>query len=109
MLIVFSHQQESNEYESTLEKMKSAYQLMGLMYDLKDTNKIRKASVCYKKRFSQIRFQNRILRLQKPLNKHIYFDDDDEPCNNIKVTNHTPRQCFSKPFSVRLVFMKDSI
>lgn len=74
----FSHEKESDEF---VEKIKSAYQLMGLMYDLENTKKIRKASVWYKKRFSQIRFQNRILRLQKPVNKHIYFDDDDDVIN----------------------------
>uniref|UniRef100_A0A1B6LF14 Trimethylguanosine synthase n=1 Tax=Graphocephala atropunctata TaxID=36148 RepID=A0A1B6LF14_9HEMI len=74
-----SHERESDEWST--EKVKSAYQLMGLMYDMEKTEKIRKASVWYKKRFSQIRFQNRILRLQKPPNKHIYFDDDDEVCN----------------------------
>lgn len=72
---IFRHERENDE---SAEKVQSAYQLMGLMYDLENTKKIRKASVWYKKRFSQIRFQNRILRLQKPVNKHIYFDDDDE-------------------------------
>ncbi|KAG8293109.1 Trimethylguanosine synthase [Homalodisca vitripennis] len=75
-----SHERESDE--GCTEKVKSAYQLMGLMFDMEKTEKIRKASIWYKKRFSQIRFQNRILRLQKPPNKHIYFDDDDEVCKD---------------------------
>lgn len=78
MYCLSSH--ESENCKSSVEKIKSAYQLMGLMYDLEHSTKIRKASVCYKKRFSQIRFQNRILRLQKPQNKHIYFHDDEESC-----------------------------
>lgn len=76
-LQLFSHENEVNG--ACVEKVKSAYQLMGFMFDMENTKKIRKASVWYKKRFNQIRFQNRILRLHKPLpNRHIYFDDDGE-------------------------------
>ncbi|XP_054288289.1 trimethylguanosine synthase-like isoform X2 [Macrosteles quadrilineatus] len=75
-----SHENEANG--SCAEKVKSAYQLMGFMFDMEKTKKIRKASVWYKKRFNQIRFQNRILRLHKPMpNKKIYFDDEGEVVN----------------------------
>ncbi|RZF39452.1 hypothetical protein LSTR_LSTR000973 [Laodelphax striatellus] len=70
--------------KQNLNRANSAFNLMGFVYDPDETNKAKPGSVFYWKK--NIRLQNRLLKIHtnslinnKPsLNKHIYFDDEDE-------------------------------
>ncbi|XP_039284575.1 trimethylguanosine synthase isoform X2 [Nilaparvata lugens] len=66
------------------DRANSAFNLMGYVYEADEANKAKPGSVYYWKK--NIRLQNRLLKIHtnslinnKPsLNKHIYFDDEDE-------------------------------
>lgn len=78
--MLFSH--DSDVDEASVDRAKSAFHLMGFVFHRDSNTKfpnISKAQVVYKKR--NIRSQNRSLRintLKTPMNRHIYFDDDDD-------------------------------
>lgn len=73
---------DSDVDDASVDRAKSAFHLMGFVFRRDSNTKfpnISKAQVVYKKR--NIRSQNRSLRintLKTPMNRHIYFDDDDD-------------------------------
>lgn len=60
---------------SSLEKTKGAFSLMGFVFSEGERKNVEKAHVVYRKR--NIRYHNRMLKLPRP--NHIRFDDDGNP------------------------------
>ncbi|XP_043260752.1 trimethylguanosine synthase [Colletes gigas] len=79
-----SHEADCDETGEGLETVKKAFSLMGYTFNESHKQLTMQGEVVYRKR--NIRLQNRQLKMKyfrpKPINKHIYFDD-----NGVEITN----------------------
>ncbi|XP_043591838.1 trimethylguanosine synthase isoform X1 [Bombus pyrosoma] len=84
-----SHEADYDDTEEGLESVKKAFSLMGYTFNENYEQSNFQGEVVYRKK--NIRLQNRQLKMKykpKPVNKHIYFDD-----NGVEITN-TIDKCF---------------
>lgn len=79
-----SHEADCDDVGEGLETVKKAFSLMGYTFNESQKQTKLQGEVVYRKR--NIRLQNRQLKMKlnrpKPVNKHIYFDD-----NGVEITN----------------------
>ncbi|KAF7385918.1 hypothetical protein HZH66_011760 [Vespula vulgaris] len=79
-----SHEADYDDVGEGLETVKKAFSLMGYTFNESQKQTKLQGEVVYRKR--NIRLQNRYLKMKvsrsKPINKHIYFDD-----NGVEITN----------------------
>lgn len=79
-----SHEADYDDTEEGLESVKKAFSLMGYTFNENYEQSNFQGEVVYRKK--NIRLQNRQLKMKyyrsKPVNKHIYFDD-----NGVEITN----------------------
>ncbi|XP_017882255.1 trimethylguanosine synthase isoform X2 [Ceratina calcarata] len=79
-----SHEADYDDAEEGLESVKKAFSLMGYTFNENNKQSNLQGEVVYRKK--NIRLQNRHLKMKcyrsKPVNKHMYFDD-----NGVEITN----------------------